>query len=137
MVTKTPAFEHYSNALELFRKMFKEGNVITLSSFCKVHSISYQGLCRWMKRQGVTVSSIKSHLCGEIIPASGYIESDDTFIPISLPSVASTIEYESEILSGISLTFSDGTILSIRKASAEAVMLLITKYRKEILLCLD
>lgn len=56
------------------------------------------------------------------------------FASLEIPAQEAPTE---DVLSGISLTFPNGTIVNIKKGSAKSVMALMKLYEKEDMLCLD
>ena len=61
-------------------------------------------------------------------------DTNSMFLPLQ-PSFEPAKEVD--MLSGINVTFPNGTVLTIKKGSAKSVMQLMKLYEKEDLLCLD
>jgi hypothetical protein len=89
---------------------------------------------KWMYSSGLSVKSLKHE--GAVAAAT---LSDETGSHMLLPVIPATSEGRSapsgSILSGVSLTFPDGTVLAVRRCSPEALVELVTRYRKEAAPC--
>ena len=87
-----------------------------------------------MYSSGLSVKSLKH----ESAVAAATL-SDETGSHMLLPVIPATSEGRSapsgSILSGVSLTFPDGTVLAVRRCSPEALVELVTRYRKEAAPC--
>lgn len=83
-----------------------------------------------MYSSGLSVKSLKQ----ESAVAAATL-SDETGGHMLLPVIPATSEGRSapsgSFLSGVSLTFPDGTVLAVRRCGPEALVELVTRYRKE------
>lgn len=83
-----------------------------------------------MYSSGLSVKSLKQENA-----AAAATLSDETGSHMLLPVIPATSEGRSapsgSFLSGVSLTFPDGTVLSVRRCSPESLISLVTLYRKE------
>ena len=95
---------------------------------------------RWMSEKGYSVRLAKQQIrllqaearkeCSEAIAK----DTGMMFLPMEMPSDPVCPE---NYLFGITLTFPNGTIVTIKKGSVKSVMHLMKLYEKEDLLCLD
>ena len=87
-----------------------------------------------MYSSGLSVKSLKQ----ESAVAAATL-SDETGSHMLLPVIPSQPDKPasspSDFLSGVTLTFPDGTVLSVRRCSPESLISLVTLYRKEAAPC--
>ena len=111
-----------------------------LSSFLKSHHIGVHGFENGMSRKGYSVRRAKAHAAG-LQPVSSKEEAATipaaSFVPVVLGEDSSIESHSCDILTGISLTLPDGTVINIRRGSAEAVVSFLKLYSGEGAPCSD
>ena len=136
MTQSTPplARDRYERALAGYRRHISGTSHCTLRSYCRDNHVNYDGMKKWMYSSGLSVKSLKQE---SSVPSATL--SDETGSRMLLPVIPATSEGRSapsgSILSGVTLTFPDGTVLSVRRCSPEALVELVTCYRKEVAPC--
>ena len=120
----------YERTLKDYRHRLSVSPKCTLSSYCAEVHVNYDGMKKWLSSCGLSVSSLKQQSVSsraEVREETG----SRSFLPV-IPSLPDTPPSSpSDFLSGVSLTFPDGTVLSVRRCSPESLVSLVTLYRKE------
>lgn len=116
---------------------------ISLSRYCRGRMVSYKSITQWMQRHGVHVSSLKTEA---LIEKYGSVPPENTFssqpttelTPIDMlaGSKRGKNMVQSPPLTGLTLTFPDGMIISIKEAPAESLSKFIECYNKNTPSCL-
>ena len=111
-----------------------------LSRFLKSRHIGVHGFEMWMCRKGYSARQAKARAASlqpvpskeepATIPAT-------SFVPVVLREDSSLESHSCNVLTGISLTLPDGTVISIRRGSAEAVVSFLKLYAGEGAPCSD
>jgi hypothetical protein len=127
---------HYENAWHRFLSALEQQPCLRLAPFLRSLHVYHRGFEKWMYKHGYSVGEAKERVLqlrkGVQFPS----EADSpSFLPVSVgaPSVCPADDF----LSGISLTLPDGTVISIRRGSASAVVAFLKLYTKEEMPCLD
>ena len=112
-----------------------------LSRFLKLRHIGVHGFEMWMSRKGYSVRQAKAR-AASLQPASSTeapatIPEATSFVPVVLRENSSLESHSCGILTGISLTLPDGTVINIRRGSAEAVVSFLKLYSGEGAPCSD
>lgn len=137
------AKERYEKAWDAFLIHLNHHPKKCLRAFLADKHVSYKGMRNWMLEKGYSVSHAKSEIRKSYAEAQAKREkvmgdgSSQLFVPmkpIKEPINELPAEYA---LYGVSLTFPNGTITTIKKGSAKAIMSLMKLYEKEDMLCLD
>lgn len=130
------AAERYRSTLEKYKSQLKKNPSVRLRSFCNELHVDYHNMVRWLTRQGTSIRELQ-RAARSGVSAKG----DDApvgFVPVVPLQPHAVQEVDShELLSGISLTFTDGTIVTIKKGTPSAVISLLMQYRKEASGCSD
>ena len=134
------ATERYERAWNAFQIHLNHNPKASLIPFLKERHVSHRSMHRWMSEKGYSVRLAKQQIrllqaearkeCSEAIAK----DTGMMFLPMEMPSEPICPE---NYLFGITLTFPNGTIVTIKKGSAKSVMHLMKLYEKEDLLCLD
>lgn len=134
------ATERYERAWNAFQIHLNHNPKASLIPFLKERHVSHRSMHRWMSEKGYSVRLAKQQIrllqaearkeCSEAIAK----DTGMMFLPMEMPSDSVCPE---NYLFGITLTFPNGTIVTIKKGSAKSVMHLMKLYEKEDLLCLD
>jgi len=96
--------------------------------------VNYDGMKKWLSSCGLSVSLLKSRagsFHAEVREETG----DRMFLPVIPSQPDKSASSPPDYLCGVSLTFPDGTVLAVRRCSPEALVELVTRYRKEVAPC--
>ena len=141
-ITNMTAAKRYESVWNAFLNELSHNPTATLTSFLKRCNVRQGRMKRWMENHGLSVKKAKKRLrdCqhdGIGDPMSPLSEdSGSLFLPMATDKPAPRSE-SCDILSGVSLTFPDGTQVNIKRGSAQAVMSFLKLYQREDLPCLD
>ena len=141
-ITNMTAAKRYESVWNAFLNELPHNPTTTLTSFLKRCNVRQGRMKRWMENNGLSVKEAKKRLrdCqhdGIGDPMSPLSEdSGSLFLPMATDKPAPRSE-SCDILSGVSLTFPDGTQVNIKRGSAQAVMSFLKLYQREDLPCLD
>lgn len=134
------AVERYEKAWGSFLVYLNRNPKARLAPFLKERHINHRTMQNWMSEKGYSVLRAKM----EIRSAQAEARKEKaeatssttgmTFVPLEPPAVELPSE---DTLSGISLTFPNGTIVTIKKGSAKSVMQLMKLYEREDAICSD
>lgn len=136
------AAKRYESVWNTFLKELTRNSTVTLSSFQKKWHVNRSGMKQWMGNNGLSVKEAKKRIRGcyqyetenQITPMPEV--ADSLFLPMTTDRSAPQSE-SCDILSGVSLTFPDGTQVNIKRGSAQAVMSFLKLYQMEDQPCLD
>ena len=141
-ITNMTAAKRYESVWNAFLNELSHNPTATLTSFLKRCNVRQGRMKRWMENNGLSVKEAKKRLrdCqhdGIGDPMSPLSEdSGSLFLPMATDKPAPRSE-SCDMLSGVSLTFPDGTQVNIKRGSAQAVMSFLKLYQREDLPCLD
>ena len=141
-ITNMTAAKRYESVWNAFLNELSHNPTATLTSSLKRCNVRQGRMKRWMENNGLSVKEAKKRLrdCqhdGIGDPMSPLSEdSGSLFLPMATDKPAPRSE-SCDILSGVSLTFPDGTQVNIKRGSAQAVMSFLKLYQREDLPCLD
>ena len=141
-ITNMTAAKRYESVWNAFLNELSHNPTATLTSFLKRCNVRQGRMKRWMENNGLSVKEAKKRLrdCqhdGIGDPMSPLSEDPGSlFLPMATDKPAPRSE-SCDILSGVSLTFPDGTQVNIKRGSAQAVMSFLKLYQREDLPCLD
>ncbi|MQM46021.1 hypothetical protein [Segatella copri] len=134
------ATERYERAWNAFQIHLNHNPKASLIPFLKERHVNHRSMHRWMSEKGYSVRLAKQQIrllqtearkeCSEAIAK----DTGMMFLPMEMPSEPVCPE---NYLFGITLTFPNGTIVTIKKGSVKSVMHLMKLYEKEDMLCLD
>ena len=110
------------------------GQALSFKSFCRGYDVRYKSVCQWMSRHGLDVGSLHCE-----VKLEGYALDARGVYSTGAVSRKATTEVELNKksppggeLRGISVNFPDGLIITIRHASAPALVKFIESYNKTI-----
>ena len=134
------ATERYERAWNAFQIHLNHNPKASLIPFLKERHVNHRSMHRWMSEKGYSVRLAKQQI--RLLQAEARKECSEAtdkdtgmmFLPMEMSSDSVCPE---NYLFGITLTFPNGTIVTIKKGSAKSVMHLMKLYEKEDLLCLD
>jgi len=110
---------------------------LRLAPFLRSQHVYQRGFENWMYRHGYSVGEAKGRVLqlGMDVQASSSPGAPSSFLPVDVRGDSSIPQ--PDLLTGISLTLPDGTTVSIRRGSAEAVVSFLKLYSGEGLPCSD
>ena len=112
---------------------------LSLARFLRTRHVGVHSYENWMSRKGYSAREAKAH-AASLQPESITREttiSEESFVPLVVREDSSPESNSCDVLTGINLTFPDGTLVSIRRGSAEAVVSFLKLYSREGLPCSD
>ena len=98
---------------------------LPLSRFLRLRHIGIHGFEMWMSRKGLSALQAKANakrLQPESQNKDSIVAMESSLVPVVVHEDSHSESNSCDILTGISLTLSDGTVISIRRGSAEAVV---------------
>ena len=107
-----------------------------LSRFLKSRHVGIHGFEMWMSRKGLSARQAKAQ-AHSLQPELSNAPSESSILPVVLHEDSRLESQPYDILSGINLTLPDGTVISIRRGSAEAVVSFLKLYSGEGSPCSD
>ena len=134
-VTMKTAEERYEETWNSYLELLNKDPRASLVSFTKLKSVYYRGMTKWMSHNGLSVYDAKAKirefhrksLSGEPVSCN----TTSMFLPVTADETASGNPMaDADLLSGVSLTFPDGTIVNIKRGSAKALVSFLSLYRK-------
>ena len=129
------AEERYEETWNSYLELLNKDPRASLVSFTKLKSVYYRGMTKWMSHNGLSVYDAKAKirechrksLSGEPVTCN----TTSMFLPVTADETASGNPMaDADLLSGVSLTFPDGTIVNIKRGSAKALVSFLSLYRK-------
>jgi hypothetical protein len=112
---------------------------LSLARFLRTRHVGVHSYENWMSRKGYSAREAKAH-AASLQPESITREttiSEESFVPLVVREDSSPESNSCDVLTGINLTFPDGTLVSIRRGSAEAVVSFLKLYSGEGSPCSD
>ena len=112
---------------------------LSLARFLRTRHVGVHSYENWMSRKGYSAREAKAH-AASLQPESITREttiSEESFVPVVVREDSSPESNSCDVLTGINLTFPDGTLVSIRRGSAEAVVSFLKLYSGEGSPCSD
>lgn len=136
-MTSPVATERYRSTIETYKKLLAKNPSLRLRPLCRKLHVDYYSMARWMCRQGISVKELQRSARADISAkgedaAAGFV----AVVPMQ-PCPAQESDLHDGMLSDVSLTFSDGTVVSISKCTPSSVISLLVQYRKEVARCSD
>ena len=110
---------------------------LRLAPYLRSLHIYQRGFEKWMYSHGYSVGDAKGRVARLRMDAQASASPDafSCLVPVNVRE--DTTSPQSDLLTGISLTLPDGTVVSIRRGSAEAVVSFLKLYSGEGLPCSD
>ena len=131
----TTAEERYEETWNSYLVLLDKDPKASLTSFTKSKSVYYRGMTKWMSRKGLSVFDAKAKIrdCHRkalsVEPMS--CDKGSMFLPVTADETASGNHMsDAHMLSGVSPTLPDGTIVNIKRGSAKALVSFLSLYRK-------
>lgn len=135
------AEERYEKTWNSFLIYLNHNPKARLTAFCQERHVNSRTMQNWMIEKGYSVLRAKQEVRLAQAEArkqkeeAALMNTDKMFLPVE--TTQEPTSSEDHMLSGINVTFPNGTLVSIKKGSAKSVMQLMKLYEKEELLCLD
>ena len=130
----------YEKTWHEFLSELEHHPTLRLTPFLRSKHVYHRGFEKWMYRHGYSVGDAKGRILAlqmersDVSPAESVSPS---FLPVSIGGSEVADARSCDFLSGISLTLPDGTVVSIRRGSAEAVVSFLKLYSGEGVPCSD
>ena len=128
MVISAQAAKLYERTWARFNQMLSIIPTMTLRSLCKDSRVNYCGMREWMAQHGYAEPERADTGKGRASDPIGTSEENPTFLqlnPVSLPQ-----SMAHDILRQVSITFSEGTVLTLQECSPEGVVSLLDTYAR-------
>ncbi|MDR1257971.1 MAG: hypothetical protein LBK65_01635 [Tannerellaceae bacterium] len=133
----------FPEVVSSYKERYKTGVRESFSSYCRRRHVAYPSVAQWMRRRGLSVSSLRlevlleqggfpageERIAGE--PLS--IEVLDDLFNVCPPQRATgkeTAPAGVDLLKGVTATFPDGLVVSIRQTTAVGLTKFIDSYNK-------
>lgn len=135
------ANERYEQAWNKYLVLLNRNSKARLAPFLREEHVNNRGMERWMYEKGLSVQSAKQTIRMLHAEAAGErhlpnsLSTGAMFLPVEAPIPQH--DDASEILSGISVIFPDGSQVSIKHGNVKAVVSFLKLYSREEVLCLD
>jgi len=110
----------YERTWVRYNQMTSSVPTLTMQSFCKDSRVNYRGMRKWMAQQG----HVKPEPDTLQMPPDG----NPTFIqlnPVPLPKAIAR-----DVLRQVSITFQEGTVLTLQECSPEGIVSLLETYAR-------
>ena len=128
MVISAQAAKLYERTWARFNQMLSIIPTMTLRSLCRDSRVNYCGMQEWMAQHGYAEPERADTGEGRASDPIGTSEENPTFLqlnPVSLPQ-----SMAHDILRQVSITFSEGTVLTLQECSPEGVVSLLDTYAR-------
>ena len=109
---------------------------LLLSRFLKSRHVGVHGFEMWMSRRGLSARQAKAQ-AQSLQPELSNAPSESSILPVVLHEDSRLESQPYDILTGISLTLPDGTVISIRRGTPGAVVSFLRLYSGEGSPCSD
>lgn len=120
----------FQQTWEQYAEELKKNFHCSLKKFCYRTHTSYNSLTPWLSRRGYSVSQLKQEILNSHYGGS-LVNTTSPSVGKLVPVVPSRVPQEEVSLFGISVTFSSGTVVSIRQGTPEGVLKLIRSYERK------
>ena len=128
MVISAQAAKLYERTWARFNQMLSIIPTMKLRSLCKDSRVNYCGMQEWMTQHGHVEPERADASRGQASDPIRTSEENPTFLqlnPVSLPQSMAR-----DILRQVSITFSEGTVLTLQECSPEGVVSLLDTYAR-------
>jgi len=133
---KESAYARYEKLWNDYLSALAKKPHLPLSRFLKPRHIGIHGFEMWMSRKGLSARQAKVQ-AQSLQPELSNVPSESSILPVVFHEESCLESRSCDILTGISLTLPDGTVVSIRRGSAEAVVSFLKLYSGEGSPCSD
>lgn len=128
MVISAQAAKLYDRTWARFNQMLSIIPTMTLRLLCKDSRVNYSGMQEWMEQHGYVEPEQADASKDQASDPIRTSEENPTFLqlnPVSLPQSMAR-----DILRQVSITFSEGTVLTLQECSPEGVVSLLDTYAR-------
>lgn len=128
MVISAQAAKLYEQTWARFNQMLSIIPTMTLRLLCKDSRVNYSGMQEWMEQHGYVEPEQADASKDQASDPIRTSEENPTFLqlsPVSLPQSMAR-----DILRQVSITFSEGTVLTLQECSPEGVVSLLDTYAR-------
>lgn len=128
MVISAQAAKLYERTWARFNQMLSIIPTMTLRLLCKDSRVNYSGMQEWMEQHGYVEPEQADASKDQASDPIRTSEENPTFLqlnPVSLPQSMAR-----DILRQVSITFSEGTVLTLQECSPEGVVSLLDTYAR-------
>ena len=128
MVISAQAAKLYERTWDRFNEMLSFIPTMTLRSLCKDSRVNYCGMQEWMTQHGYVEPERADASKDRTSDPIRTSEENPTFLqlnPVSLPQSMAR-----DTLRRVSITFSEGTVLTLQECSPEGVVSLLDTYAR-------
>lgn len=129
-VTEIPfrAAKLYERTWARFNLMASSIPTLTLRSLCKDSCVNYCGMQEWMTQHGYVEPEPVGGRQGMKSESCRLPDENPTFIQLNPVSLSQSVARD--ILRQVSITFSEGTVLTLQECSPEGVVSLLDTYAR-------
>jgi hypothetical protein len=130
----------YEKTWHEFLSELERRPTLRLTPFLRSKHVYHRGFQKWMYRNGHSVGDAKGRVLALKMERADVPSSESeslSFLPVNVSGGEAADTRNSDFLTGISLTLPDGTVVSIRRGSAEAVVSFLKLYSGEGVPCSD
>ena len=113
---------------------------LRLAAYLRSVQVKQRGFDKWLYARGYSVHDAKERVLkfrNESDALDSSMPSASSILPVRLVSEPDVPIRPCDLLTGISLTLPDGTVINIRRGSAEAVVSFLNLYSEEGVPCSD
>lgn len=133
---KESVYARYEKIWSDYLSVLAEKPHLTLSRFLKPRHVGVHSFEMWMGRKGLSARQAKLQ-AQSLQPELSNAPSESSILPVVFHEEARFESQPCDILTGINLTLPDGTVINIRRGSAEAVVSFLKLYSGEGSPCSD
>ena len=133
---KESVYARYEKIWNDYLSALTKDPYLRLSRFLKSRHVGIHGFEMWMSRRGLSARQAKAQ-AQSLQPELSNAPSGSSILPVVLHEDSRLESHPYDILMGISLTLPDGTVITIRRGSAEAVVSFLKLYSGEGSPCSD
>ena len=137
---ETPtAHARYERMWHEFLSALEHHPTLHLTPYLRSRHVYHRGFQKWMYANGHSVGEARGRLLALAAGLSGGSSPDESpsFLPVRISETGRHDVRGSDLLTGVSLTLPDGTVVGIRRGSAEAVVSFLKLYSGEGSPCSD
>ena len=130
----------YEKTWHEFLSELEQHPTLRLTPFLRSKHVYHRGFEKWMYRHGYSVGDAKGRVLAlkmERADVSSAESESPSFLPVNVCGSEAADSRGGDLLTGISLTLPDGTAISIRRGSAEAVVSFLKLYSRKGVPCSD
>ena len=130
----------YEKVWHQFLSELEQQPRLRLAAYLRSVQVKQRGFEKWLYGRGYSVHDAKSRVLkfrNESDALDSPMLSSPSILPVRLVSESDVPVRPCDLLTGISLTLPDGTVINIRRGSAEAVVSFLKLYSGEDSLCSD